>query len=171
MAVTFPSPTYTDGQLMAAADLNIIRDNLDYVKGYGARVYNSADITLTTSVAAALTFDTERYDDNSFHSTSVNTSRFTIPVTRRYRVGGSVRFASNATGLRQVYARVNGSTIIALMTLNANATSVTDIVLGDVEWSFTAGDYVELVCAQTSGGNLNVSFIASSSPEFWISSI
>jgi hypothetical protein len=168
MAVTWPHPTYTNGVTIAAADLNIIRDNSDFVHGYGARVYNSANISIANNTAVALTFDTERYDDNTFHSTSSNTSRLTIPVTRRYQVGASVVLASNATGYRQVYFLVNGTTTIARMTIGANPGAVTELVLAGVDWSFTAADYVEVYVVQNSGGALNVTAVSAYSPEFWI---
>jgi hypothetical protein len=143
------------------------------VGGIGARVYNSVNISLVTSGAAqALTFDSERYDDANFHSTSVNTSRLTIPATGRYQIGANVRFANNVTGWRQLLLQVNGVTLIGDIVVGANAGgAVTSLVLPGVDWAFTAGDYIEILATQTSGGALNVVAFPSFSPEFWIHAI
>jgi hypothetical protein len=137
----------------------------------GARVYNSADITLTTGAAAALTFNSERYDDADYHSTSSNTSRLTIPQPGRYRVGASVVFASNATGYREIYLQASsGATRIADMLIPAVSGNSTRLVVM-TEWEFAASDYVEVYAFQNSGGNLNVTSASAYSPEFWISRI
>src|SRR5438876_645541 len=58
----------------------------------GARVYNSANISVSASTEQALTFDTERSDSNAYHSTSSNTSRITVPTggDGRYVISGAV---------------------------------------------------------------------------------
>jgi hypothetical protein len=134
---------------------------------FRARVYNSADITLTTGVAAALTFNTQRTNVGSLHSTGSNPSRLTAPVAGFYLVGGNGRFASNATGFRQFYLRLNGTTIFAIHTVDANSSTVTDIAI-TTGYQLAANDYVELVAAQNSGGNLNVTAAGNYSPEFWM---
>lgn len=134
----------------------------------GARVYNSADIALANTTAVVLTFNSERYDDAAFHSTSSNTSRFTIPVSGRYAAGASVVFASNATGFREAWLLVNGTTRIADMLIPAVSGISTRITLAGVEWEFTAGDYLEVFCYQNSGGSLNITAASAYSPEFWI---
>jgi len=146
-------------------DGGIVYQMVRYVGG--ARVYNNANITMTTGVAAALTFNTERYDDSAFHSTSVNTSRMTIPVAGKYLIGGTVRFAANTTGQRNIYLQVNGATIIASVDLDATAALTFDIDIVTA-YSFAAADYIELFAFQNSGGNLNVTSAGNLSPEFWV---
>jgi len=138
----------------------------------GARVFNNADITLTTAVTTILTFNSERYDTDNFHSTSANTSRMTIPYAGVYRIGACVRFAAHVVGYRQLYLQVNAGSIIADIVLNTNSVGgiSTDLVI-TTDWQFIAGDYVEFGVTQTSGGNLNVASIASWSPEFWIAQL
>lgn len=78
----------------------------------GASVYNSSAITLTDNVENILTFDTENFDTDGFHSTSTNTDRLTIPTGKggKYLLQGqfqlttagsagrfSIRFAKNGT--------------------------------------------------------------------------
>jgi len=97
------------------------------------RLTNSANISITTSgTAQALTFDTETYDVNGMHSTSVNTSRITVPSdgAGTYHITASVRFANNATGFREIQFRINGTTTIAASRSTVNhATDDTRITL------------------------------------------
>ena len=46
----------------------------------GARVWNSTTQNISTATATAITWNSESYDTNSYHSTSTNTSRLTIPI-------------------------------------------------------------------------------------------
>lgn len=134
-----------------------------------ARVFNNANISLATSgTLQALTFNSERFDNGSLHSTSTNTSRLTAPITGLYGVGGHVSIAANATGNRQLALRLNGATFIAAdMRTNAGAGDPSQISIQTV-YQLVAGDYVELLAMQSSGGALNVSAAASFSPEFWM---
>jgi hypothetical protein len=133
----------------------------------GARVTNTAALSIANNTTTALTFNTERHDTHGFHSTSVNTGRLTIPGAGRYLVVGQAIFASNATGYRNAVIRLNGTTIIAQHLIGANATDATGLIVSTV-WSFSAADYVELAVSQTSGGSLDVSVFAERSPEFII---
>lgn len=134
------------------------------------RVYNSAALTLTTAVSTALTFDTERYDVGGLHSTSANTSRITIALAGVYEVGGSASFDTNTTGLRGLSIRLNGTTTIALAR-DAPITGDETVMILSAAYRFVAGDYVELIARQTSGGNLNITVNANYSPEFWATRI
>lgn len=130
----------------------------------GARVYNSAAITMTTAVAAALTFDSERYDNGTLHSTSSNTSRITAATAGKYIITGNIEWGASLLGFRALNIMVNGTTTIASTGLNpasgATAQTVTTI------YHLAASDYIELVAYQTSGGNLNVNSSGNYSPEF-----
>lgn len=133
-----------------------------------ARVFNSANISVANNTLTALTFDSERFDNGGLHSTSANTSRLTAPVTGLYSIGADVRFAANATGVRQAQLRVNGATTIASVTYPvAAAASASDLLL-DAPWQLTAADYVEVMVFQDSGGALNVTAASALSPEFWM---
>jgi hypothetical protein len=136
-----------------------------------ARVFNSAAIATTTAVAKTLTFDSERWDNGSLHSTSANTSRLTAPITGLYAIGANVEFASNVTGFRALQFDVTfaagGTATIAFDTRNA-ANGVVTIIPLATQYQLAAGDYVEAVVTQTSGGALNVAATGNRSPEFWM---
>jgi hypothetical protein len=122
----------------------------------GCSVYNSVGQTIANNTATALTFDSEFFDTDTFHSTATNTSRITIPagLGGKYQINFGYRWAGNATG----------STRIARLYLNgANANKdLTDNVATNAEiiqnrsfiYNFTAGDYFEVFVTQNSGGNL-----------------
>ena len=78
-----------------------------------ARVHNSAAITISNNTLTVLTFDSERYDTDTIHSTSSNTSRLTAKTAGKYIITGNVRWDDNGTGRRLLSILVNGSTTIA----------------------------------------------------------
>ncbi|HYK96130.1 MAG TPA: hypothetical protein VE011_09735 [Candidatus Dormibacteraeota bacterium] len=141
-----------------------------YTPLHGARAYNNANLSRNSGdFGTMLTFNTNRYDSDSIHSTSSNTDRLTIPTGMGglWRVGASVEFASNATGIRYLYILCNGVAIVS---------DVRGAVNGDVtrlscstEWEPTAGQYFQALAVQTSGGALNILSSTSYSPEFWAS--
>jgi hypothetical protein len=141
-----------------------------------ARVYNSATISTTSGAFTALTFNTERWDTDEIHSTSSNTGRLTCVTPGIYSITGHVLWAANATGQRIVQIRLNGSTYIGggdrRMAATGGALTAQNAV---TTHRLAAGDYVELVALQESGGALNVATPGANdpmSPEFsmtWIS--
>jgi hypothetical protein len=128
------------------------------------RVYNSTAQAIPNATVTAVTFNSERSDTNNLHSTSSNTSRLTAGTPGWYSISGAVQFPANGTGLRQVYLRVNGSTLIAISKPGIGTASGNSLTINR-QYLLAAGDYVELLVQQTSGGSLNVS-ADRASPEF-----
>lgn len=133
----------------------------------GARVYNNANISIADSTFTVLTFNSERYDTNSYHSTSSNTGRLTVPAAGKYLIIGQIAFAGGA-GVRGVQIRLNGTTTLASNFVNPVTGASTDLIVV-TEYELAASDYVELVVYQNSGGAINVLLGANYSPEFMIS--
>lgn len=131
----------------------------------GCRVYDSAATTLTTATSTALTFDLERYDTDDMHDTTTNPSRITCTRAGKHAFWAHVRFASNATGFREVAIRVNGSIYIAIQDMPA-ISGVPIIVSCAGQFDMAVGDYAEVVVYQNSGGNLNVEIVGAYSAEF-----
>lgn len=137
----------------------------------GCRVFNSANIAVNNTTDTYLTFDSERFDTDTMHSTVTNTGRITFTTAGVYTVTGNVRFASTGGGLRESWIRLNGTTRIAhddrlAVTGGDNTCCVTTI------YKFAAADYVELGCYQDSGLARNVVASGNYSPEFsaaWMS--
>ena len=134
-----------------------------------ARVHNSANISLSNSTVTTLTFDSERFDTDTIHSTSTNTGRLTTKTAGKYLISATVQFATNTTGKRTLRLRVNGSTPIADTAITASGDS-RDVTITTL-WDLAADDYVELQALQDSGGALNVEAESNSSPEFMMARI
>jgi hypothetical protein len=170
--VAFSVPTTrATGYVVTAANWN--SDVVDNAAWLGrdaphARVYNSVAISHTTSGSwQALTFDSERVDVGACHSIVSNTSRLTVPSGGGgwYDIGGSIEWASNATGTRSIGIRLNGATFLAAPKVAALSTTLPQSV--STKYQLAAGDYVELMAVQDSGGALNVAASGDYSPEFW----
>ncbi|MDQ3155989.1 MAG: hypothetical protein M3Q98_04600 [Actinomycetota bacterium] len=163
----------TAGAVAPAAWGDAVRDAVQFLANPPkVRVYNSASIShVTSGTSQALTFNSERYDTDTMHSTSVNTGRITFTTAGTYSLFANVEFASNATGYRALEIRLGGATIIASQVAQTNATQVTIMTIY-TEYAFTAGQYVEIMVNQTSGAALNINAGANYSPEAgarWVS--
>lgn len=135
----------------------------------GARVYNSADISLTSGAQTALAMDSERWDTTGFHSTVSNTSRLTVPVAGKYLISGTVSYAFHALGGRMAAIRLNGTTHIveAQCAPVGLASQYTQINVATI-YDLAANDYVELIGYQDSGGSLAAKNYPNVAPEFMI---
>ena len=123
----------------------------------GCRVYKSAGgggQTISNNTATALTFDSEEFDTDSFHSTSTNTSRITIPAGK----GGKYLFEgfcilTNGTGDRNLDFNVNGSVARYLYQIPGVSSAIGFGLGGAAILNLNATDYVELIITQSSGTN------------------
>lgn len=122
----------------------------------GCSVYLSASQSIANSTNQAITFDSEEYDTNGFHSTVTNTSRITIPANYGgyYRITGYIGFASNATGVRSAKFYKNGTSIFHF-SQPITATGNPQSAGGTATVNLVAGDYIELIALQSSGGALD----------------
>lgn len=125
--------------------------------GTGA-VFSTAFSSVTQSFAngvqAALTFDTNVEDSGggTVHSTTTNTSRFTIPAqaSGRYHVAFGTAIGSVGTISFQGQIRVNGTTIVA--TADAVSSASIGAALNMCTYLFlNAADYVEFLVYQANG--------------------
>lgn len=132
----------------------------------GARVYNSAIITVPHMTHTPLPMNSERWDNDDCHSTSTNNTRLVCKTAGIYLIWGNARFAGNASGIRRLSIRLNGSTFIAASTVHSVDASVVTYVDVSTVFQLSADGYVELVAYQTSGGDLNVEVNSANSPEF-----
>lgn len=122
------------------------------------RLTKSATQSIPNTTTTAITFDVEDFDDGGMHSTTTNTSRITVPTggAGTYLVGAHVEFAQNATGVRTLLITVNGTATQTTVRDNSpSGSSATRLACSSLV-ALVAGDYVEVLVVQTSGGNLNV---------------
>lgn len=136
----------------------------------GTRVYNTSNISMADGTNVKMTFNSERFDTDAFHSTSSNTSRLTVPTGKAgyYQIWGNTRYDASL-GLTysrlNVHILLNNTTVIAsdeissTNTPNPEMTTSTFYYLAD-------GDYVELETFQVSGSTSNAIATGNFSPEF-----
>lgn len=122
----------------------------------GCRCHISSAQTITTSTWTAVLFPAEDWDTAGYHSTSSNTSRFTIPAdkTGYYLVTATEGWAANTTGFRYIAIAQNGTRIaqvpIAGLNQSGQGQTITDVLF------CAAGDYIELHVFHDRGSNLDL---------------
>jgi hypothetical protein len=107
----------------------------------------------------AVTFPTEDgIDTDNFHSTSVNTSRMTIPsgLGGDYMISAVAVWEANATGWRQCLLLKNGSNINLEGVTQTAVSGITTRQSFTVMLPLVAGDYLEVAANQNSGANRNI---------------
>lgn len=130
-----------------------------------ARVYNSAAISITSGTLTALTFDTERYDNDAIHSVTTNTGRLTCVTAGRYVITGSVEFTAGAGTYRLLEVLLNGATIISSLRVPPPSSGLTRLSIA-TQYNLAATDYVELRVQHDVGSAINVNSSGNYSPEF-----
>lgn len=160
----------TDGDLAYATGANAasrlgkgsISQTLKLVAGVPAwatidsvRVTRSALQTISTATSTLVTFDVEIYDNGGYHSTVSNTDRITIPSVPNgfYWIYGSVQFAGNNTGYRELRLKFGGGIYARLRQYGQISSNTLNI--GMVLF-LAATNYLQLEVYQNSGGNLNL---------------
>jgi hypothetical protein len=134
--------------------------------GTHATVSNSTTQSIPNSTYTAVSFDSEQTDVGGFFAPGTPT-RFTVPAGASgvYQVGGYLAFAGNASGTRLVVIRTNGS---GWMSADRDSPTSVDHQMNVTAMMYlNAGDYVELIAYQTSGGALNINQWS----RFWITRV
>jgi hypothetical protein len=124
----------------------------------GVSLYNSAAQSISNNTDTIVLFDSELYDTNTFHSTSSNTGRITIPTGQGgyYQFNCSVQFQNLSGGNRRVILYKNG----AVMSDNTgyqieNGSGLTSIKF-TVVLNAAAGDYFTMIAFADQGGAINL---------------
>jgi hypothetical protein len=139
------------------------------------RVYNSANISVNDNTVTLVTFNSERYDTDSMHSTSVDTSRITFTTAGLYLVAFNGQLpAANDYSVAGAYIRLNGTTYIAMNSGGRALTGSSDLSIGvTTVYKFAAADFVEVLVHQDNTANTarNLQAVSNLSPELaatWI---
>ena len=126
----------------------------------GASAWNNAAQSISNATWTKVTWNQERYDTDSYHSTSTNTDRFTAPAGKSgyYQATVGARFVGNATGRRIGRFQTNVGTPDAGFGAIEPATNGTNSTYLNMTWTgyIAAGDYVWYEVYQSSGGSLNL---------------
>lgn len=121
--------------------------------------YSSVTQSLGNSAWVSLTMNTNTTDVGGVHSTSSNTSRFTVPTggAGLWLFAGGVAIAQNNTGVyRAIRIFYNNTTRIGATTLMSQKDPTDGPSLHvSAMYQMADGDYVEFQAYQDSGGSLN----------------
>lgn len=123
----------------------------------GCSVYNSTTQSIADTTFTAVTWNTEDYDTDDFHSTVSNTSRMTIPSGKggKYLISAFFEWTeNNTTGSRQIAIYKNGSRVRAAL-LTPSAALPTSII--STTLNLVATDYVEVFAYQNSTASRTIS--------------
>lgn len=124
----------------------------------GARAYRNSAQNISNATLTAVEYNAETYDTDSFHSTSTNTSRFTIPSGKGgyYALHVMLTYQENGTGIRDLRFYKNGSELQMLRLFGSSTANALTGLFGTYVGNFAAGDYLECYAYQNSGGTLTV---------------
>lgn len=121
----------------------------------GCSLYDSnATQSIATGTDTVVTFNSEFFDTDGFHSTSTNTGRITIPSGKggKYLFIASAFFVNLASGKEARFYK-NGSQLLTYGWTSASGvagTSISAII------DLVATDYIEFRVVQGSGGNADL---------------
>lgn len=126
---------------------------------HGCKVYNSAVQSIPNNTNTVVTFDSEEYDSDGYHSTASNTSRITIPVG----LGGKYLFtfdsfwAANPNGasLASTNFKKNNATDIRAAS-SANPGGAGYLPTSSVICDLAETEYMEVIVYQNNGGAVNL---------------
>ena len=125
----------------------------------GCRLTKSASQTISNSTDTALTWDTETYDTDGFHSTVSNTDRITIPSgkTGYYLVEFRCTWVDADVGVRRHRIKKNagGTVVMNFHQAAADDNNNQSAQMSDVIY-LSATDYIYAEVRQNSGGNMDV---------------
>lgn len=158
MTLAPPVPyTATTGNFLTASLWNAqVRDASAFFAGVPV-FSGSQSVAQTINGSNAWTpllIDTEAVDNYGGHSTSSNTSRYTVQLAGTYQIFGSVAWVASATGDRRIQITQNGNSAPG----SANSFDPSQVVLAAQQTMAFAtaavGDYFEIQVAHTAGATL-----------------
>jgi len=123
----------------------------------GTTVSKSSAQSVSTSTQTAVTWNVEAFDTDSIHSTSSNTSRFTIPTGKGgyWQINPVINWADqSASGVRQLKIYKNGSVIKSSHFYPTSAGTM--VATYSIVLSAVAADYFEVYVFQNSGTSVNI---------------
>ena len=120
------------------------------------RVTNPASQAVANDTTTVLAFPEETFDPYNLYTAGSGASRITVDRAGKWVFTLSVGFPANATGVRQVAFRRNGTDVQPFLNQAAVPTPLPTRMGHSIVLDLAAGDYVEATAYQNSGGSLNV---------------
>ncbi|MBA7699632.1 hypothetical protein ES703_108331 [subsurface metagenome] len=146
------------------------------VGGYteGARVYHSAHQEISSGGTIFLAFDSERWDTDNIHSTTVNPGRLTARTAGKYLVVGGLHWETKVGAALGDYYNIAGlykdGQYRARTHKPAGDGFHTDVTIAMIE-DFEVDEYVEMTAFQNSGDPLDAEKYGECSVEFMMQRI
>jgi hypothetical protein len=135
------------------------------------RLRHTVNQSIPNNTWTVLAFDVEVFDNDGLHSNTVNNSRITIQHAGVYVLVTHVAFATNATGFRGLTFRRSGAAVYLSFGYQVAVSGNETRLVATTIWQFSAGDYIEVMAYQNSGGALNAIGNATHSPVFAVARI
>lgn len=127
----------------------------------GVALNKSAGLTVANNTITQITFDTELFDTDGYHSTTTNTERITIPSGKSGYFLWTIKAAwdTNSTGQRQFIPYKNGvrqgngspQGYDSIVSANGYTYLTTTYII-----NLSAGDYISTAAFQNSTGSLTL---------------
>lgn len=119
--------------------------------------YGGSQTITSGSSTQVLTLNQEQYDVGDMWEGVTNPTRITFPEAGTYSFGAAIEFPAAAGGTRRLLSvRLNGATLIHRVNGAFNGSAPTNLQC-QKEREFAAGDYIEFIAYQDSGGDLALS--------------
>jgi len=117
----------------------------------GCSVYPTGDISVANDTWVKIPFDAEVFDTNTYHSTSSNTTRITIPAGKGgyYQINASTQWGTFAESVCRIAFYVNN--VLFVQNSTTKAGSFRGFYTLSHILNLTVGDYVEIAVQQGSG--------------------
>jgi hypothetical protein len=134
--------------------------------GPGARVTNSAAVSVPNTTWTTVPFDSERYDTENLHEAAINPSRLTVPAGKSgvYLVWFNAQFQNTGTNNEEgARIRLNGSTVVAWN--HVRYAGYRYLMVAAI-CALAAGDYVEAQVYHDTGASNDLNAQGNYSPEF-----
>lgn len=129
------------------------------------RVRRTTNQTIGDSFQTAVSFDAENFDHGGMWAVG-DPTKLVIPEDGLYMIGGTIAWDLDTVGLRNLVLTVNATTAIDADGDSAAQAGVSVNRVSTV-YDLNAGDFVQLLATQTSGGDLDILSDAHASPVFW----
>jgi hypothetical protein len=162
MPKTFTSnlPSVSTGDVYTAtAHNNIVTNVNNYRVPPMCRLFNSATVTPYTT-NTAITWNSESYDTDDMHSTSVNTSRITFQTAGVYLCTATIRTDATTITQGNLYARLNGGATQLGQNFIIPVSSTAISQVSSFMYSFAASDYIEWISAYAGTGTASINTIS-----------
>lgn len=125
------------------------------------RANRTATQSLTDSTLTPIQLSaTDSYDTDSMHDPASNNTKITFNTAGVYVLTGLIQYDVSATGVRFIFFRINDTTNIGLVQVNAAGGGQNTSMTTCDAYKFAVTDFVELYGYQTSTGALNVTLAA-----------